>query len=133
MRRKGTELGKREFKLLSRYLADAHINIGDARFSVRVGKGLSFRDVEPAWLARLVFAVSRLKIDCVVKTSPHSVSIIEAKKRADTSAIGQLLTYKHLYCKEHSVSVNMILVCNSIHPDIEVLCRVHHIDYYIYD
>lgn len=66
----------------------------------------------------------RLRID-VLGHTPERVDVIEVKPNAGVSAIGQLESYKNLYVRdfEPKKKVGMVLVTDSMKPNMEFLCR----------
>lgn len=59
-------------------------------------------------------SVEGLRIDCVCWGRDGFVYLIEAKKKLDLKALGQLLGYRHLFSKEYKVSnsiIKLVAVC----------------------
>lgn len=68
--------------------------------------------------------LSRLRID-VVGEKENGIDIIEVKPRLNQTAIGQVLTYKEWYIREHKPTkpVRAVIVAEEGNPNIEVLTR----------
>lgn len=79
-------------------------------FNVRLGKATAVPDSYDESIQRLSAAVTRQRAD-IVAWFEYSVDIIEVKPRAKTSAIGQLLGYRHLWLDDHpNIPVRRLVV-----------------------
>lgn len=119
MRRKWTELQGEEYNLLSRYLSEMATQYIHTEPSRRVGKGVEPPEGTPEEYAKAVRNSSRLKIDCVGWTTELECDIIEVKERARAGTIGQLQLYQLLLQEETGVKATLVIVCETIHPDVK--------------
>jgi len=113
----------------SRYLSSNHNKISELWYDVHVGMAVEV----PAGASRMIKAISdgltRKRIDVVAKVGIE-YWIIEVKPRAGMMAVGQVLTYKRLFLKEYKTErlVKMVIVCESMDPDIEDELKEFRID-----
>lgn len=95
-----TQLLPHERRLWERFVSHPPFPLEDARFSVRLGQGIP---VNPAWpkaIQRMARILTQKRADVIV-TSGEDVWILEIKRRAGFSALGQLLGYGLLYVAEY--------------------------------
>lgn len=114
-----THLLPLERPIWARYLAATTEEFLALTYDLHLGEGAP---VDPAWspgTAAIVAAVSRKRLDVVGETA-DSIIIFEVKPRAGMGAMGQLLSYRELYLREHRPSkpVRMVCVCERVEPDI---------------
>lgn len=69
-------------------------------YNVRVGKGIDPGAAYPEDMRRMSIANSQLRID-VIAWKGTQATILEVKERATPSAIGQIVTYAHLWQVEN--------------------------------
>jgi hypothetical protein len=123
MNRKGSELREKEWKLIKLYLQMNERLYQKVEFSVRVGGGMTVSPLSDDWLKKMIDGVSRLKIDCVAVRTVQELDIIEVKERARAGSVGQLLVYTMLMKEFYNGKVNKLLLCESVHPDVEFACE----------
>ena len=77
---------------------------------------------------KMIEALKQRRIDALCIT-PNVDYIIELKTKADTTAIGELLTYDTLYQNaiKGAKRTKLWLVCNESNPDIEKVAAKHNI------
>ena len=114
-----THLLPLERPIWARYLASTTEEFLSLTYDLHLGEGAP---VDPVWsegTKAIVAAVSRKRVDVVGETL-DSVIIFEVKPRAGMGAMGQLLTYRELYLREHRPTkpLRMVVVCERVEPDV---------------
>jgi hypothetical protein len=116
---------KEETKIWERFLAQNLYNFISIKYDVHLGKGITPRSEETPEYKRMIQALSQKRVDVIAEDETY-VYIIEVKKSAGLSALGQLLAYKHLYEQAYTTwkPIKLICVTNHILPDdLEALQR----------
>jgi hypothetical protein len=94
------EAGQREVSILRDFLT-THINDYDRySFSVRVGKGAEPDPTHLPGIQANTAYFTKKRIDMLAWQGPQAF-IFECKERIDPRALGQILTYAHLWVEEH--------------------------------
>ena len=96
----------------------------DYKYDVHVGKVEPTFPTEPVNIMNLARAVLRKRID-VVARKDDEIWIFEVKPDAGLGAIGQLISYKHLYQEEFkpTETIRLGLVTDRIDRDVEMVCQ----------
>lgn len=87
-------------------------------YDFRVGQGMILDNQWPDDVKNMATAISQKRID-VLAWVGNSITIIEIKKRASLSAIGQLIGYKTLFINEFKnlKKPGTLLICQTIDRD----------------
>jgi len=96
----------------------------DYKSDVHVGKVEPIFPTEPVNIMNLARAVLRKRIDVVARRGDE-IWIFEVKPDAGLGAIGQLISYKHLYQEEFkpTETIRLGLVTDRIDRDVEMVCQ----------
>lgn len=103
---------------------EANPNAFDAvEYDVHVGEGIP---PDPTWepeIAEMARILTQKRID-VVAYKGQETYIIEIKPRAGTTAIGQVITYAHLYTREYHPPrpPKKVIITDYLAPDIAPIC-----------
>ena len=89
------------------------------QFNVRVGTGFDPGPSVPQYQRDMAIANTQLRIDAVV-WSGDQATLLEVKQHAGASALGQLLTYSHLWREANpgSPAPRLLVVTADPQPDI---------------
>ena len=127
------ERSRAESALLADFLL-AHISeYSDFNFTVRVGQGqLPNPNHDPGVQANTVRG-SKLRID-MIAWQGEQPTLFEVKVRANHHAIGQLITYRHLWQLEHpdAPEPRLAVIARTIEPDMEGVFDAQGITVYLY-
>lgn len=101
-------------------------------YDLRVGDGLTMPATSSRFEINQAYALTTKRIDALYYDGELCV-IIEVKRRAGASAVGQLLTYRELILRGPNPppAVAMLLVCESLQPDLALVLDQHNIQYNI--
>ena len=113
----------------------AHISEYDNySFSVRVGDGLTPDPTHLPGVQRNTTFSTRKRIDMIAwqGTQPF---IFEVKRRVNPGALGQLVTYRHLWMEEHPDAREPIIAAigRTSDPDTERVFAAAGVQIYLYD
>lgn len=108
-----------EYDLTKWYLVEKSPLYIRVEHSRRVGRGVEPPAHYPEEYAKAVRNSSRLKIDCVGWINDGKCDIIEVKDRALPGTIGQLKIYQELLQKETGAKADLVIVCETMHPDVK--------------
>lgn len=90
-----------EVRIWRKFFASPPFPIDHVAFDLRLGMGIPIDPEWPAGIQRMARLLTQKRVDVVVK-SGNEVWILEIKRRAGLSALGQLLGYGVLYMAEFS-------------------------------
>ncbi len=87
--------------------------------NVRIGQGEDPGPSFPDSTRKMAIEITQLRMDAVAYRG-GAPTILEVKRRAGPSNIGQLLTYKAVWMNENRSAVvpRLLLVCNTFSPNI---------------
>lgn len=93
-------------------------------YDVRVGNGLEMPAGSSGYAVRSAYALTTKRID-VLYFDHGTPVIVEVKRRAGLSAVGQLIGYRDLLLKTHGYSgpAAMLLVTDTLQPDMPTVLR----------
>jgi hypothetical protein len=114
-----------------RYLMQGGASLSPFLYDVRVGKGLDMGAAATGFEVRTAYALTTKRIDVVALRGSTTV-IIEVKQRAGLGSIGQMIGYRQLYMETvpGSTDVEMLLVTDTLQPDMVPLLIENNIRYY---
>lgn len=116
------------------YFLQAH-GLEYQRFSitVRVGQGAAANPDHLPGVQRQTLSNSQLRIDMMAWIGAQPF-IFEVKHRANHYAVGQLLTYRHLWMEENpdAPEPRLAVIARTIEPDMERVFQANGIDVYLY-
>jgi hypothetical protein len=117
-----THLLPEEVRIWEKFLPQSPWTILQATYDLHLGAGAEIDPSWPAWLVAQARAVTRKRVDVVVET-PDEIVIIEIKPRAGMAALGQVLTYKHLYEAEFAPAkpVRAVVLAERKEPDVDAV------------
>lgn len=94
------------------------------RYDIRVGDGLIMPPGSSGYAVRSAYALTTKRIDALYVDGQNTV-IVEVKRRAGLSAVGQLIGYRDLYKKTPGFSgfISMLLVTDELQPDMPPILR----------
>jgi hypothetical protein len=127
------ERSDRESTLYRDFL-QAHIHeYENYSFQVRVGQGVTPNPDHLPGVQRQTVRNSKMKIDMLAWQGPQPF-IFEVKERAIHAAIGQLITYRHLWMEENpdAREPRLAVIARTIEPDMEPVFAANGIDVYLY-
>ena len=112
-------MGTRESRIWEAYLGRYGVPEGRIEYDVHLGEGAEVKEDWPEWMRVMVKALSTKRADVVVEGT-LSTTIIEVKRRAGLSAVGQVLGYEALMYKARGgwKPVELLVVCEYIEPDM---------------
>ncbi len=111
----------REIEILKAWLKDHEREYERFEFNVRAGQGIdpgpSYSDAD-----RAQFKLNTKKRIDAVAYRGNSVTIIEVKDRAGTTALGEILSYETLYALDHGgTPIRLLLVTNVLQADMAIV------------
>jgi hypothetical protein len=122
-----------ESALLTHFLLAHGLEYDTYQVSVRVGQGRPADPSHDPAIQQQTVEGSKLRIDLLahIGNQPY---IYEVKRRANHHAIGQLLTYQHLYAEEHpdEPPARLGVIAAAIDPDLERVFLAQGIPVYVY-
>jgi hypothetical protein len=123
----------RESALIADFLR-AHIDEYERySFTVRVGQGAAPNPEHLPGVQRQTVTNSQLRIDMLAWQGAQPF-IFEVKDRAIHAAIGQLLSYRHLWMEDNpdALEPRLAVIARTIEPDMERVYRASEITVYLY-
>ena len=119
MAAKYPHMGTREERIWDAYLEQYGTPAGQINYDVHLGEGAAIDEDWPEWMRVMVKALSTKRADVVVEGT-LATTIIEIKRRAGLSAVGQLLGYEALMFKERGGAkpVELMVLCEYLEPDM---------------
>lgn len=128
------ERSEEESVLLSQFLQAHGMEYDRYSVTVRVGQGTPPDPDHLPGVQRQTIFNSQLRIDMMAWAGGQPF-IFEVKKRAGHYAIGQLITYRHLWLEEFpdAPSPRLAVIARTIEPDMERVFAANGIDVYLYD
>jgi hypothetical protein len=102
-------------------------------FTVRVGAGTPANPDHLPGVQRQTVLNSQMRID-MLAWQGEQPWIFEVKERAIHAAIGQLLTYRHLWMEDNpdEREPRLAVIARTIEPDMERVFRAAGVDVYLY-
>jgi len=127
------ERSKTESALLTHFLLKHGVEYDRYAVSVRVGQGRPADPSHDPGIQAQTIQGSKLRIDMVAYQGAQPF-IFEVKQRANHHAIGQLLTYQHLYAEEHPSEPlpQLAVIAQTIDPDMAAVFSAQGIPVYLY-
>lgn len=119
---------------LIRDFLQAHIHEYEPySFTVRVGQGVTPNPDHLPGVQRQTVLNSQMRIDMLAWQGAQPF-IFEVKERATHAAIGQLLTYRHLWMEEHpdDPAPQLAVIARTIDPDMERVFANSDVTVYLY-
>ena len=112
-------MGTRESRIWEAYVERYGTPPGRIEYDVHLGDGAKAKEEWPEWMKVMVKALSTKRADVVVEGT-LSTTIIEVKRRAGLSAVGQVLGYEALMYKHRGgwKPVELLVICEYIEPDM---------------
>ena len=112
-------MGTREERIWDAYLEQYGTPAGLIQYDVHLGEGMEADPEWPEWMRVMVKALSTKRADVVIE-GPLATTIIEIKRRAGLSAVGQLLGYEALMFKARGGAkpVELLVICEYLEPDM---------------
>ena len=112
-------MGTRESRIWEAYLERYGTPEGRIEYDVHLGEGAEVKEEWPVWMKVMVKALSTKRADVVVDRT-LGTTIIEVKRRAGLSAVGQLLGYEALMYKQRGgwKPIDLMVVCEYLEPDM---------------
>ena len=122
-----------ESALLTHFLMAHGLDYDRYQVSVRVGQGRPADPTHDPAIQQQTVEGSKLRIDLLAHIG-NQPFIYEVKRRANHHAIGQLLTYQHLYAEEHpdEPPARLGVIAATIDPDLERVFLAQGIPVYVY-
>lgn len=113
-------MSQEEKAIFIRWLQAGASKFAPFAYDVRVGDGLIMPAGSSGYAVRSAYALTTKRIDAVYQHDGTTV-IVEVKRRAGLSAIGQLLGYRDLYAKTPGFTgaLSMLLVTDELQPDMQ--------------
>jgi len=101
-------------------------------YDVHVGQGAEPDPDLPEQYQRMIRVLSKLRIDAI-GYKEDEIWIIEVKKEAGLTALGQIMGYLTLYREEYQPTKQLkgAVVTNFLRPDIKHLLEVFGISYFV--
>lgn len=128
------ERSPREDALIADFLR-AHVEEYERySFSVRVGQGVTPNPDHLPGVQQQSIRNSQMRIDMLAWQGDQPF-VFEVKERANHHAIGQLLTYRHLWMEDNpdARAPNLAVVARTIEPDMERVFAAAGVTVYLYD
>jgi hypothetical protein len=124
----------RESGVMRDFLVEHLAEFDRVSFNVRVGDGVTPNPDHLPGVQRSTAFSSKKKID-ILAWQGSTPTIIEVKERVTPAALGQVLTYRQLFQKEHPDASEPRLVVVGRYSDEETLATlaVHGVDVYLYE
>lgn len=119
-----THMSQEEKAIWVRWLQQGGVQYSPFLYDIRVGDGLQMPAGSSGYAIRSAYALTTKRIDALYFDHGHPV-IVEVKRRAGLSAVGQLKGYRDLYMRTPGVidTPTMLLVTDTLQPDMETVLR----------
>ena len=117
-------MSQEEKAIWIRWLQQGGTQFAPFRYDIRVGNGLIMPPGSSGYAVRSAYALTTKRID-VLYVEQQTTVIVEVKRRAGLSAIGQLIGYRDLYRQTPGFAgaISMLLVTDQLQPDMETPLR----------
>jgi len=111
-----------------RFLIQGGIQSAPFSYDVRVGNGLEMPPHSSQYAIKSAYALTTKRIDVLYFRGNDAV-IVEVKRRAGLSAVGQLIGYRNLFMKTPGFTGNVLmhLVTDTLQPDMIAVLAENHI------
>jgi hypothetical protein len=112
-------MSQEEKSIWLRFLQDGGTTFGPFTYDVRVGDGIELPAGASGYAIRSAAALTTKRIDVLFRHQGAFV-IVEVKRRAGLSAVGQLIGYRDLFQRSPGLRdpVHMLLVTDELQPDM---------------
>jgi len=99
-------------------------------YDVKVGESITSPQDTPEPWATMAYTLSKKRIDVVI-TAPTKITIVEVKKLAGWTALGQMLGYPVLFDNEFQpeMPVDSLLIAEALTLDTKTILDFHKIPY----
>ncbi len=117
-----------ETLIFKQWLAEHEGEYDRFEYNVRIGSGTDPGEKYPQEIRDMAIANSQKRLDAV-GWQADIPTIIEVKRRAGLSNIGQLVGYKHFWIRDNpdQPSPNLLLITNALQSDILHVAEQEHI------
>lgn len=124
----------RESTVIRDFLAEHLHEFDSVSFSVRVGQGQSPDPTHLPGVQRATVFSSQKRID-ILGRQGSSTTIIEVKERVTPAALGQILTYRHLFLEDNPDAKEPRLVVVGRYADDDTIrvLQSHDVTVYLYE
>lgn len=121
-----------EIPVWENWLAAHDLTDSSIDYDVKVGTEIQDIEDMPEPYKSNCIMLSKKRIDAVI-TSPDRITIVEVKKCAGWSAIGQALGYTYLFQTEYNpdLPVTPLIVTETLTPDVQAILDHYQIPYEI--
>ena len=108
-----------ERRIWKRFVDNPPFPIDRAEYDVRLGEGMPINPEWPPAIQHMARVLTQKRVDVIVQ-SGSEWWLIEIKRRAGFSALGQLLGYAILWIDKYPArpSPRLAVVCESLQPDL---------------
>ena len=115
-------------EIWDRFLKSKHNKFTSVDYDIHVGDGQEPNPNYPPNIIAMTKVLTQLRIDVIGYTTDE-YTIIEVKAWPGVSAVGQLVCYRDLYLRQYKPPKlpQLLLVSNTITPDIEYCCNANYI------
>jgi hypothetical protein len=118
-----------EVKIWDAFIDRFGLPVGEVSYDVHLGEGAAVDPDWPSWMKTMVRALSTHRVDVAVER-PDEVLIIEIKKYAGMSAVGQLVGYEALWLQQEGTTrpVGLVCVCEAAEADMVTVFAFYEIE-----
>lgn len=108
-----------EQRIYSKFRVSPEFPGGQEIFGLHLGEGISVDPAWPAWLQSQARRTTQKRVDVLLRLGDRDI-IVELKRRAGLSAVGQLLGYRNLWIASGQSAdlVELWVVAEDMAPDI---------------
>lgn len=124
-------MSQEEKSIWMRYLQQGGSRNAPFIYDVRVGDGVQMPAGSSSYAVKSAYALTTKRIDVVYFQNGNAV-IVEVKRRAGLSAVGQLIGYRDLFklTPGFTGEIAMLLVTDNLQPDMRPILSDNNISYY---
>ncbi len=120
VQRRYEHMMREDFATWTEFLKSDSMPLLEVWYDVHVGEPMAVPDGSPEYMRAHAAAVSRKRIDVVGRTEKE-LWIIEVKPCANMQAIGQVLIYDDLFCREFELKLPTRTVIVASASDMDII------------
>jgi hypothetical protein len=124
-------MSQEEKAIWVRFLQQGGTKYSPFIYDVRVGQGTQMPEGSSTYAVKSAYALTTKRIDVVYFENGNAV-IVEVKRRAGLSAVGQLIGYRDLFrlTPDFNGQIAMLLVTDTLQPDMRPILADNNISFY---
>jgi hypothetical protein len=120
VQRRYEHMMREDFDTWTTFLQSKEMILNEVWYDVHVGRVMEVPEGLPEYMHVQALAISRKRIDVVGRTE-NELWIIEVKPYANMQAIGQVLIYEDLFCREFELKLPTRTVIVASASDMDII------------